>query len=75
MNSIAGLLTTMINVYTAQKGVWSVTAKITASVTGSLIAMTLNHYTDPGRDQIGGRRVRNPIACSAKGGRSVASYK
>jgi len=35
LNSIAGLLTTVVNVYTAQKGVWSITAKITAIVTGS----------------------------------------
>lgn len=35
LNSIAGLLTTIVNVYTAQKGVWSITAKITAIVTGS----------------------------------------
>jgi hypothetical protein len=35
LNSIAGLLTTIVNVYSAQKGVWSITAKITAIVTGS----------------------------------------
>lgn len=35
LNSVAGLLTTIVNVYTAQKGVWSITAKITAIVTGS----------------------------------------
>lgn len=40
MNSIAGLLTTIVNVYTAQKGVWSVTARITATVTGCLIAVS-----------------------------------
>lgn len=39
LNSIAGLLTTVVNVYTAQKGVWSVTVKITAIVTGCLIAV------------------------------------
>lgn len=36
---MAGLLTTIVNVYTAQKGVWSVTAKITAIITGCLIAV------------------------------------
>ena len=35
LNSIAGLLTTVVNVYTAQKGIWSITAKITAIATGS----------------------------------------
>lgn len=39
LNSVAGLLTTIVNVYTAQKGVWSVTAKITAITTGCLIAV------------------------------------
>jgi len=34
-NSIAGLVTTLVNVYTAQSGVWSVTARVTAIVTGS----------------------------------------
>jgi hypothetical protein len=29
----------MVNVYTAQKGVWSVTAKITAIVTGSAVGI------------------------------------
>ena len=36
LNGFAGLLTTVVNVYTAQKGVWSVTAKITAIVTSAL---------------------------------------
>lgn len=39
MNSVAGLLTTIVNVYTAQKGVWSITAKITAIVTGSCVGV------------------------------------
>jgi len=39
LNSIAGLLTTVVNVYTAQKGVWSATAKIGAIVTGCLTAV------------------------------------
>ena len=37
LNSVAGLITTFVNVYTAQQGVWSVTAKITAIVTGSCV--------------------------------------
>ncbi|EXJ80742.1 hypothetical protein A1O3_07026 [Capronia epimyces CBS 606.96] len=37
LNSVAGLITTLVNVYTAQKGIWSVTAKITAIVTGSCV--------------------------------------
>jgi hypothetical protein len=39
LNSVAGLLTTIVNVYTAQKGVWSITAKITAIVTGSTVGV------------------------------------
>jgi hypothetical protein len=39
LNSVAGLITTLVNVYTAQKGVWSVTAKITAIVTGSCVGV------------------------------------
>ena len=39
LNSIAGLLTTVVNVYTAQKGVWSITAKVTAIVTGSCVGV------------------------------------
>jgi hypothetical protein len=35
MNSVAGLLTTLVNIYTAQHGVWSITARITAIVIGS----------------------------------------
>ena len=35
LNSVAGLLTTIVNVYSAQKGAWSITAKITAIVAGS----------------------------------------
>lgn len=35
LNSVAGLLTTIVNVYSAQKGVWSITAKITAIVAGT----------------------------------------
>ncbi|KAL6246594.1 hypothetical protein RBB50_006832 [Rhinocladiella similis] len=39
LNSVAGLITTLVNVYTAQHGVWSVTAKITAIVTGSCVGV------------------------------------
>ena len=39
LNSVAGLLTTIVNVYTAQKGVWSITAKITAIVAGSCVGV------------------------------------
>ncbi len=35
LNSIAGLIGTLINVYGQQEGVWSLTARITAIVTGS----------------------------------------
>ena len=41
LNCSAGLLTTVVNVYTSQKGVWSVTAKITAVVSGSSTGMFL----------------------------------
>ncbi|EXJ58410.1 hypothetical protein A1O7_05835 [Cladophialophora yegresii CBS 114405] len=39
MNSIAGLITTLVNVYTAQHGVWSITARITAVVIGSCMVV------------------------------------
>ncbi|KAJ9609494.1 hypothetical protein H2200_005821 [Cladophialophora chaetospira] len=35
LNSVAGLLTTLVNIYTAQHGVWSITARVTAIVIGS----------------------------------------
>jgi hypothetical protein len=35
MNSVAGIITTLVNIYTAQHGVWSITAKITAIVIGA----------------------------------------
>lgn len=40
LNSAAGLLTTVVNVYTAQKGVWSSSAIIAASVTGGCFGIT-----------------------------------
>jgi hypothetical protein len=36
---VAGLVSTIVNVYTAQKGIWSITAKITAIVTGSCVGV------------------------------------
>ncbi|KIV89552.1 hypothetical protein PV10_06945 [Exophiala mesophila] len=39
LNSVAGLITTVVNVYTAQKHVWSITAKITAIVIGSCVGI------------------------------------
>ena len=37
LNAAAGLLTTVVNVYTAQKGVWSSSAKVAGSVTGGCL--------------------------------------
>ena len=39
LNAAAGLLTTIVNVYTAQKGVWSSSAKIAGSVTGGCLGV------------------------------------
>ncbi|RMZ77593.1 hypothetical protein DV737_g4243, partial [Chaetothyriales sp. CBS 132003] len=39
LNAAAGLLTTIVNVYTAQKGVWSKSAKIAGSVTGGCLGV------------------------------------
>ena len=36
MHSAMGFINTLINIYTAHAGSWSVTAIVTASVTGSL---------------------------------------
>lgn len=49
LSSLAGVLSTIVNVYSAQDGVWSVTAKIAAIVTGScagvsLLLFLLYHY-------------------------------
>ncbi|ETN43435.1 uncharacterized protein HMPREF1541_02594 [Cyphellophora europaea CBS 101466] len=41
MSSLAGVLSTVVNVYSAQEGVWSVTAKIAAIVTGSCAGVSL----------------------------------
>lgn len=40
LNSFAGLISTLINVYSQQKGHWSTTAWITAAVTGGVMAIT-----------------------------------
>lgn len=40
LNSLAGLISTLINVYTQQDGAWSVTARITAIVTGASMVVT-----------------------------------
>ena len=40
LNSFAGLISTLVNVYTQQDGAWSLTAKVTAIVTGACMAIT-----------------------------------
>jgi len=40
LNSIAGLMNTLVNVYSQQGGTWSVTAKVTAIVTGTTTLIT-----------------------------------
>lgn len=40
LNSLAGLIGTLINVYSQQDGAWSVTAKITAAVSGAAMVVT-----------------------------------
>jgi ABC-type nickel/cobalt efflux system permease component RcnA len=40
MNSIAGLISTIVNVYSAQNGQYSITAKITTVVTGACTVIT-----------------------------------
>lgn len=49
INSITGLGTTVINIYTARGGVWSVTAIVTTAVTGTctvfmLTMLVLYHF-------------------------------
>jgi hypothetical protein len=41
LSSLAGVLSTIVNVYSAREGVWSVTAKIAAIVTGSCAGVSL----------------------------------
>jgi hypothetical protein len=40
LNSFAGLISTLVNVYTQQSSTWSVTAKVTAIVTGTCMGVT-----------------------------------
>lgn len=40
LNSFAGLISTLINVYSQQNGTWSVTARVTAVVTGACTVIT-----------------------------------
>ncbi len=44
LNSLTGIISTLINVYTARSGFWSVTAIITAAVTGSSTSFMLVLY-------------------------------
>ena len=44
LNSLVGLVTTLINVYTTQGGHWSVTAVVTASVTAFITLVTVTLY-------------------------------
>jgi drug/metabolite transporter superfamily protein YnfA len=39
MNSLAGLISTLVNVYSAQQGQYSITAKVTVTVTGACTAV------------------------------------
>ena len=41
MNSLAGFLSTIVNVYTARQGDWSITAKVTGITTGACFGVTL----------------------------------
>lgn len=40
LNSFAGLISTLVNVYSQQDGVWNITAKVTAIVSGSIMVIT-----------------------------------
>jgi hypothetical protein len=44
LNSLVGLITTLVNVYTTQGGHWSVTAIITAAITASITLFTVVPY-------------------------------
>jgi hypothetical protein len=41
LHSAAGFVTTIVNVYTARSGFWSVTAIVTSTVTGTCTAITI----------------------------------
>jgi hypothetical protein len=40
LNSTAGILSTLVNVYTSQHGAWSLTAKVTVAATGACISVS-----------------------------------
>ena len=40
LNSLAGLISTLTNVYSQQGGSWSITAKVTAIVSGAVMVVT-----------------------------------
>ncbi|OCK74620.1 hypothetical protein K432DRAFT_252713, partial [Lepidopterella palustris CBS 459.81] len=44
INSITGLITTIVNIYTARGGGWSVTAKATIAVTGASAGISFMLY-------------------------------
>ncbi|RDL37617.1 uncharacterized protein BP5553_05050 [Venustampulla echinocandica] len=39
LHSLAGLISTLVNVYSSQKGMWSVSARVTAGVTGGCMVI------------------------------------
>jgi hypothetical protein len=40
LNSLAGLISTLTNVYSQQGGSWSITARVTAIVSGAIMVIT-----------------------------------
>ena len=44
LNSVTGLITTLVNVYTAQGGLWSITAVITCVSTGTCLIIFVILY-------------------------------
>jgi hypothetical protein len=40
LNSLAGLISTLTNVYSQQSGSWSITARVTAIVSGAIMVIT-----------------------------------
>jgi hypothetical protein len=44
INSTIGLITTLVNVYTTQRGSWSVTSVVTAAATAATTLVTLVMY-------------------------------
>lgn len=41
LNSVAGTVSTIVNVYTAQHGYWSITARVTITVTATCMTIML----------------------------------